>query len=92
MGLSKIGELLTGVARKGWRAKVPFRCSESRPDSAFLLLIFSREIFMSKKKSIPLAIASMLAGIACMPVAGFISTALGVGLAAMSVFLIYAAG
>jgi len=39
-----------------------------------------------------LALASMVAGIACMPVAGFISTALGVALAAMSVVLIYAAG
>jgi len=47
---------------------------------------------MSKKKSIPLAVASMIAGIACLPVAGLVSTALGVGLAAMSVFLIYAAG
>jgi len=47
---------------------------------------------MSKKKSIPLAVASMIAGIAFMPVAGLVSTTLGVGLAAMSVFLIYAAG
>lgn len=47
---------------------------------------------MGKKKSIPLALASMAAGVACMPVAGFISTALGVALAAISVALIYAAG
>lgn len=47
---------------------------------------------MSKKKSIPLALGSMAAGVACMPVAGFISTALGVGLATLSVFLIYLAG
>jgi len=47
---------------------------------------------MATKKSVPLALASMVAGIACMPVAGFISTALGVALAAMSVVLIYAAG
>ncbi len=47
---------------------------------------------MSKKKSIPLAIASMVAGIACMPVAGLVSTALGLGLATLSVYLIYVAG
>jgi len=47
---------------------------------------------MSKKTNIPMAIASMFAGIACMPVAGFVSITLGIGLAAMSVFLIYAAG
>ena len=46
----------------------------------------------TKQKNIPMAIASMIAGIACMPVAAAVSTALGVGLAAMSVFLIYAAG
>jgi hypothetical protein len=47
---------------------------------------------MGNKKSVPLALASMAAGLACMPVAGFINTALGVALAAMSVYLIYAAG
>ncbi len=46
----------------------------------------------TKKKSIPMVFASMVAGIACMPVAAVVSTALGVGLAAMSVFFIYAAG
>ena len=45
-----------------------------------------------KKKSVPMALASMVAGIACMPVAGFVSTTLGLGLAALSVFFIYAAG
>ena len=49
-------------------------------------------VMATGKKSIPLALASMVAGIACMPVASFISTALGVALAAMSVVLIYAAG
>ena len=44
------------------------------------------------KKSIPLAIASMIAGIAAMPVAGLVSTALGIGLATLSVYLIYVAG
>lgn len=47
--------------------------------------------FMSKK-SIPLAIASMVAGIACMPVAGLVSTTLGIGLAGLSVYFIYIAG
>lgn len=46
----------------------------------------------TKKKNIPMAIASMVAGVACMPVAAVVSTALGVGLAALSVFFIYAAG
>lgn len=45
-----------------------------------------------KKKSIPLAIASMVAGVACMPVAGFVSTTLGLGLAGLSVYFIYIAG
>ena len=45
-----------------------------------------------KKKSIPLVLLSMFAGIACMPVAGFVSTALGVGLATLSVYLAYIAG
>jgi hypothetical protein len=45
-----------------------------------------------KKKSIPLLIVSMFAGIACMPVAGLVSTALGVGLATLSVYLVYIAG
>jgi hypothetical protein len=47
---------------------------------------------MGNKRSIPLALASMVAGIACMPVAGFVSTTLGVALAAISVALIYVAG
>jgi len=47
---------------------------------------------MSNKKSIALALGSMVAGIACMPVAGLISTAAGLGLATLSVVLIYAAG
>ena len=46
----------------------------------------------TKKKNIPVAIASMVAGVACLPVAGFISTTLGVGLAALSVYFIYVAG
>jgi hypothetical protein len=46
----------------------------------------------TKKKNIPLAIASMVAGVAAMPVAGFFSTALGVGLAGLSVYFIYIAG
>lgn len=46
----------------------------------------------TKQKSIPLAIASMVAGVACMPVAGFVSTALGLGLATLSVYFIYIAG
>lgn len=39
-----------------------------------------------------LALSSMAAGIACMPVAAFISTAAGLGLATLSVWLIYLAG
>jgi len=46
----------------------------------------------TKKKSIPLAIASMVAGVACMPVAGFLSTSLGLALAGLSVYFIYIAG
>jgi hypothetical protein len=46
----------------------------------------------TKKKSIPLAIASMVAGAACMPVAGIVNTALGLGLAVLSVYFIYLAG
>ena len=46
----------------------------------------------AKKKSIPLVLTSMVAGTAAMPVAGFLSTALGVGLAAISVYFIYIAG
>ena len=46
----------------------------------------------TKKKNIPMVIVSMVTGAACMPVAGFVSTALGIGLAGLSVFLIYAAG
>jgi hypothetical protein len=46
----------------------------------------------TKKKSIPLAIASMVTGVACMPIAGFVSTALGVCLAGLSVYFIYIAG
>jgi|GEM_PF-2014058 hypothetical protein len=46
----------------------------------------------TKQKNIPMAIASMIAGVACLPVAAAVSTVLGVGLAAMSVFLIFAAG
>lgn len=46
----------------------------------------------TKKKSIPLAIASMVTGVACMPVAGFVSTALGLSLAGLSVYFIYIAG
>jgi hypothetical protein len=45
-----------------------------------------------KKKSIPLAMASMVAGVVSMPVAGFVSTALGLGLAGLSVYFIYIAG
>ncbi|MEJ2554141.1 MAG: hypothetical protein P8164_15345 [Gammaproteobacteria bacterium] len=45
-----------------------------------------------KKKSIPLALTAMVAGTACMPVAGFVSTAFGIGLAGLSVLCIYAAG
>ncbi len=44
------------------------------------------------KKGAWLAIGSMVAGIACMPVAGLISTVAGLGLATMSVVLIMAAG
>jgi len=46
----------------------------------------------TKKKNIPMALASMVAGVACMPVAAAVSTALGVSLAVLSVFFIYAAG
>ena len=46
----------------------------------------------TKTKNIPMAIASMVAGIACMPVAAFFSATLGVGLAALSVYFIYIAG
>jgi hypothetical protein len=46
----------------------------------------------AKKKNIPLVLTSMVAGTACMPVAGFVSTALGIGLAAISVYAIYIAG
>jgi len=45
----------------------------------------------SKKKSVPMAIASLVAGIAAMPVAGLVSTTLGLGLASLSVYLIYMA-
>ena len=46
----------------------------------------------TKKKSVPLAIASMITGVACMPVAGLVSTTLGLGLAGLSVYFIYIAG
>ena len=45
-----------------------------------------------KKKSIPLAFASMVAGVAALPVAGFFSTILGLSLAGLSVYFIYIAG
>ena len=54
--------------------------------------ILTGEIFMGQKKSVPLVIVSMFAGIACMPVAGLVSTALGVGLATLSVLLVFVAG
>lgn len=46
----------------------------------------------SNTKGVVLAISSMVAGIACMPVAAFFSTVAGLGLATLSVFLIYLAG
>lgn len=46
----------------------------------------------SNTKGVVLAISSMIAGIACMPVAAFFSTAAGLGLATLSVYLIYIAG
>ena len=46
----------------------------------------------TKKKSVPLALASMVAGAACMPVAGIVNVALGIGLGVMSVYFIYLAG
>ena len=46
----------------------------------------------TKKKNIPMAIASMVAGVACMPVAGFVSTTMGLALAGLSVYFIYIAG
>ena len=45
-----------------------------------------------KKKKIPFAIASMIAGTAAMPVAGIINTALGILLAALAVYFIIIAG
>ena len=58
--------------------------------------IFIEGYFMSdttkSTKSIPMAIMSMIAGIAAVPVAGLVSTALGIGLATLSVYLIFVAG
>jgi hypothetical protein len=45
----------------------------------------------ARKNSIPLAIASLIAGVASMPVTGLVSTTLGLGLAGLSVYLIYIA-
>ena len=45
-----------------------------------------------KQKSAALALGSMAAGIACMPVAAFVSTVAGMGLATASVYMAYAAG
>ena len=46
----------------------------------------------AKKKKIPFAIASMIAGAAAMPVAGIINTALGILLAILAVYFVYMAG
>jgi len=46
----------------------------------------------SNTKGVVLAISSMIAGIACMPVAEFFRTVAGLGLATLSVYLIYIAG
>jgi len=46
----------------------------------------------SNGRGVALAISSMIAGIACMPVAAFFSTVAGLGLATLSVYLIYIAG
>ncbi len=45
-----------------------------------------------KKKGAMFAVASMAIGVAAMPVTAFVSTALGLGLASMSVYFIYLAG
>ncbi len=45
-----------------------------------------------KKKGALFAIASMGVGVAAMPVAAFLSTAMGLGLASLSVYFIYLAG
>lgn len=45
----------------------------------------------SNTKGVVLAVSSMIAGIASMPVAAFFSTVAGLGLATLSVYLIYIA-
>lgn len=47
---------------------------------------------MTPKKNIGLVMVSLVAGIACMPVAVFVHTAAGLALASASVWAIYAAG
>src|SRR3569833_774675 len=46
----------------------------------------------SNTKGVVLAISSMIAGIACMPVAAFFSTVAGLGLATLSVFFFFFVG
>ena len=45
-----------------------------------------------KNKNAFLALASMIAGVACMPVAAFFSTVAGLTLASLSIYLVYLAG
>ena len=45
-----------------------------------------------KNKNALLALTSMVAGIACMPVAAFFSTIAGLTLASLSIYLVYLAG
>jgi len=45
-----------------------------------------------KKKSVGLALSSLVAGVACLPVAAFFSTVAGLTLATLSVVFIYLAG
>ena len=51
------------------------------------------DVWMSEKnKNALLALTSMVAGIACMPVAAFFSTIAGLTLASLSIYLVYLAG
>jgi hypothetical protein len=55
--------------------------------------MYTEDVSMSNKnKNAFLALSSMVAGVACMPVAVFFSTIAGLALATLSVYLIYLAG